>query len=230
MHKSVNALLNRKLKKLKKMEKQKTKIDIETISTEKIIEILNRHQDKSNHEIALLKQYILTQTKIINKFSNDNLDESSYDALLSISLQSASYKNIKKENKSIINLGDPAEYLFIILKGKVAIYEMQKIHKEMSGFEYYLLLQNYKVNNEKYLFEKTISENSLVFPIDKEDIYILDKIILKIFLNKQEKRILPNYLDLLIEKVGMKYSDFKLESYIDKIERRNKSIIEGMNI
>ena len=230
MHKSVNVILNRKLKKLKKYEKQKSKLDVETVSVEKIIEILNKHQEKSLHEVALLKQYILTKTKIINKFSNDNLDESSYDALLTLSLPSASYKIIKKENKAVINIGEPAEYLFIILKGKVAIYEMNKINKEMSGYEYYLLLQNYKVNNEKYLFEKTISENSLVFPIETEDIYMLDKIILKIFLNKQEKRILPNYLDILIEKAGMKYSDFKLESYLDKIERRNKSIIEGMDI
>ena len=230
MHKSVNVLLNRKLKTLKKYQKQKTKLDIETVSTEKIIEILNKHQEKSLHEVALLKQYVLTKTKIINKFSNDNLDENSYDALLTLSLPSASYKIINKGNKTVINIGEPAEYLFIILKGKVAIYEMNKIHKEMSGYEYFLLLQNYKVNNEKYLFEKTISENSLVFPIETEDIYILDKIILKIFLNKQEKRILPNYLDLLIEKAGMKYSDFKLESYLDKIERRNKTVIEGLNL
>ena len=81
MHKSVNVLLNRKLKKLKKYEKQKSKLDVETVSVEKIIEILNKHQEKSLHEVALLKQYILTKTKIINKFSNDNLDESTYDAL-----------------------------------------------------------------------------------------------------------------------------------------------------
>ena len=228
--KSVNVLLNRKLRGAKNFKKQKSKLDLESITTEKVIEILNKHQEKSLQEIAILKHFILNKTKIINKFSNDMLDESSYDLLLSLSLPSSTYKNIKNENHQIINIGDPAEYLFIILKGKAAIYNMERNHKEMSGYEYYLLLQNYKINNENYLLEKTISENNLVFPIETEDIYILDKIVLKIFLNKQEKRILPNYLDLLIERVGLKYSDFKLESYIDKIERRNKSIIQGMNI
>ena len=231
MKKSVNVLLTRKMRAMKKrLPSHKSKIDLENINADKIIEILNKHQEKSLHEISVLKHYVLNKTKIITKFSNDNLDQSDYDLLLSLSLPSSSYKSIKNENSTVINIGDPAEYLFIILKGKAAIYQMQKIHKEMPGYEYYLLLQNYKNNKENYLLEKTVSDNNLTFPIETSDIYILDKIILKIFLNKLEKRILPNYLDLIIEKAGMKYSDFKLESYIERIERRNKSIIEGLEL
>ena len=230
MNKSVNVLMTRKIKNMGKFQKQKTKIDIETISIEKIIEILKKQQEKSVHDMSILRQYVLTRTKILNKFSKDNLEDTSIDLLLSSSLPSSTYKLIKKENSTIINIGDEAEYLYIILKGKVAIYEMEKIHKEMSGYEYFLLLQSYKINDEKHLLEKTILENNLVFPIELEDIYILDKIILKIFLNKQEKKLLPNYLDLLIEKAGMNYSDFQLESYLDKIEKKNKDVIEGMDI
>ena len=230
MNKSVNVLMTRKIKNIGKFQKQKTKIDIETISIEKIIEILKKQQEKSVHDMSILRQYVLTRTKILNKFSKDNLEDTSVDLLLSSSLPSSTYKLIKKENSTIINIGDDAEYLYIILKGKVAIYEMEKIHKEMSGYEYFLLLQSYKVNDEKHLLEKTILENNLVFPIELEDIYILDKIILKIFLNKQEKKLLPNYLDLLIEKAGMNYSDFQLESYLDKIEKKNKDVIESMDI
>ena len=230
MNKSLNVLMTRKQKNMGKSQKPKTKIDIETISIEKIIEILKKQQEKSIHDISILKQYILTKTKILNKFSKDNLEESSYDLLLSLSLPSSTYKIIKKENSTIINIGDEAEYIYIILKGKVAIYEIEKIHKEMSGYEYFLLLQNYKINNETHLLEKTILENNLIFPIELEDTLILDKIVLKIFLNRQEKKLLPNYLDLLIEKAGMKYSDFHLESYLEKIEKKNKDVIEGMDI
>ena len=230
MNKSVNVLLNRKIKNIKNIKKQKSKIDLESLTIENLIRILNKHQEKSLQEIALLKQYCLSKTKIKKKFINDSLDESSYDLMLSLSLPSSSYRNIKKENNVIINIGDSADYLYIILKGKAAVYEMQKINKEMSGYEYYLLLQNYKINNEKYLFDKTIKENNLVFPIELDEANILDKIMLKIFLNKQDKRSLPNYLDLILEKVGLKYSDFKLESYIEKIERRNRSMLEGIDI
>ena len=166
MNKSVNVLMTRKIKNMGKFQKQKTKIDIETISIEKIIEILKKQQEKSVHDMSILRQYVLTRTKILNKFSKDNLEDTSIDLLLSSSLPSSTYKLIKKENSTIINIGDEAEYLYIILKGKVAIYEMEKIHKEMSGYEYFLLLQSYKVNDEKHLLEKTILENNLVFPIE----------------------------------------------------------------
>ena len=68
----------------------------------------------------------------------------------------------------------------MILKGRAAVYEMEKEHKEMTGYEYFLLLQRYKEENEKYLSEKTIRENNLIFPIEPEDSLILDKIVLKI--------------------------------------------------
>ena len=49
---------------------------------------------------------------------------------------------------------------------------MQNNHKEISGYEYYLLLQKYKENKDKYLLEKIIAENNLIFPIETE-IYLL---------------------------------------------------------
>ena len=230
MSKRVKFSLSNNVKSAKKLHKRKSKIDFEALSLEKIIEILSNHQDKTMEDISILKHYCLYKTKIKEKFINDKLEEPSYELILSLSLPYSYYKKIENENDIIINIGDPADYLYIILKGKAAVYEMKKLHKEMSGYEYYLLLQNYKVNKENYLLEKTIEENNLIFPIETEDIYNLDKIILKIFLNRQDKRILPNYLDLILEKAGLKYSDFKLESYIDKIEKRNKSIIGELDI
>ena len=230
MNKSVNILVSRKYKNINKIQKSKTKLDIEPVTNENVIKILKNHQEKSAKELALLKQYVLTKTNITKKFTNDNLEEASIDIILAISLNSSTYKNIKKENTIVINIGDSADYLFMILKGRAAVYEMEKEHKEMTGYEYFLLLQRYKEENEKYLSEKTIRENNLIFPIEPEDSLILDKIVLKILLSKPEKRIFPNYLDLMIEKSGMKYSDFELESYIEKIEKKNKDIIEEMDI
>ena len=230
MNNSLNVLMTRKLKKAKKEQKIKSKIDYNSITIEKIIEILNKNQDKSYEDISILKYFCLNKTKLIQKFVNDNIDESSYDLILSLSLPSTTYKNIETKNSVIVNIGEPGDYLYIILRGKAAVYEIQKFNKDITGYEYYLLLQNYKKNNENYLLEKTISENKLYFPIDLEDINIIDKIILKTFLNKQEKKLVPNYLDLLIEKAGLKYSDFKLESYIQIIEKRNKSMLEGMDL
>ena len=230
MNKRLKIALSKKIKNEKKIPKRESKINFEILTIEKVIEILKKNQDKSPLDISILRHYCLKKTKIKNKFINDKIEESSYDFILNLSLPNSYYKKIENENDVVINIGEPADYLYIILKGRVAVYEMQKINKEMSGYEYFLLLQNYKVNKENYILEKTIAENNLVFPIETEDIYNLDKIILKIFLNRQDKRILPNYLDLILEKAGLKYSDFKLESYIERIERRNKSFIEEINI
>lgn len=230
MNNSVNVLLNRKYKNIKSSAKKKSKVDIDMINIEKIIEILNRHQEKSLEEVTLLKFFCLNRTKILEKFEMDNIDESSYDPILSLSLQSSYYKNIKNKNTIIINMGEQGDYLFIILKGKAAKYDIQKINVDMPGYEYFLILNSYKVSNDKYLLEKTISENNMSFPIDLEDVDNINKIVLKILLNKQEKKILPNYLDLILEKACMKYSDFKLESYIDKIERRNRSVLKDLNL
>ena len=230
MNNSVNVLLNQKYKNMKNSARKKSKVDINMLTTEKIIEILNKHQEKSLEEISILKYYCLHKTKIIEKFEMDNVEESSYDIILSLSLPSSYYKNIKNANTTVINMGEQGDYLFIILSGKAAKYDIQKINADMPGYEYFLLLNSYKDNNEKYLLEKTISENNMSFPIDLEDIDNINKIVLKIILNKQEKKILPNYLDLMLEKASVKYSDFKLESYIDKVERRNKNILKDLDL
>ena len=63
--------------------------------------------------------------------------------------------------------------------------------------------------------------------IDYEDVSILSKILLKIYLSKKSKRTSVKYLESLLEKVGLNYSDFNLDSYIKVVEKRNKDVIEA---
>ena len=72
MNNSVNVLLNRKYKNMKNLARKKSKVNIDMITTEKIIEILNKHQEKSLEEISILKYFCLHKTKIIEKFEMDN--------------------------------------------------------------------------------------------------------------------------------------------------------------
>ena len=78
-----------------------------------------------------------------------------------------------------------------------------------------------------YLLEKTVTENNRIYPIDYEDVSILSKILLKIYLSKKSKRTSVKYLESLLEKVGLNYSDFNLDSYIKVVEKRNKDVIEA---
>ena len=226
MKQQLGLLLNRHQRNIKKLKKISSSIDINEINIDKIIQILQKTSEKSLSEISALKYYILNKTNLAYKFTEDKLDEASYDLIISLSLSSSSLKTFKRDNL-IINIGEPSDNLYIILKGKAALFGIKKYHLDVSPYEYFLLLNELKKNNDVYLLEKTVTENNRIYPIDYEDVSILSKILLKIYLSKKSKRTSVKYLESLLEKVGLNYSDFNLDSYIKVVEKRNKDVIEA---
>ena len=217
--------MNRHQRNLRKMQKISSTIDMNTINIEKIYSILQKTSEKTLTEISALKFYCLKMTNLVNKFLKDKLDEPSYELILSISLASAFLKTVKKD-ELIINIGQPCENFYIILKGKAALFGIKKYRIEVSGYEYFLLLHELKKNNDMNLLEKTVTENNRIFPVDYDDISIIEKIMLKIYLSRQFKRITPKYLELLLEKAGLKHSDFNLEPYLDMVLKKHADIIK----
>ena len=226
MKQQLGLLLNRHQRNIKKLKKISSSIDINEINIDKIIQILQKTSERSLSEISALKYYILNKTNLVYKFTEDKLDEASYDLIISLSLSSSSLKTFKRDNL-IINIGEPSDNLYIILKGKAALFGIKKYHLDVSPYEYFLLLNELKKNNDVYLLEKTVTENNRIYPIDYEDVSILSKILLKIYLSKKSKRTSVKYLESLLEKVGLNYSDFNLDSYIKVVEKRNKDVIEA---
>ena len=210
MKQQLGLLMNRHQRNIKKLQKITSSIDINTINIERIIQILKKTSEKNLAEISALKYYCLNKTNLLSKFNEDKLDEASYDLIISLSLATSSLKIFKK-NSLLINIGEPNDYLYIILKGKAALFGIQKFHIEVSGYEYFLLLNELKKNNDMYLL----------------DIPYLEKIMLKIYLSKKIKRVNPKYLEAILEKAGMNYSDFGLESYFDMVERKHADVIEA---
>ena len=98
----------------------------------------------------------------------------------------------------------------------------------MTGFEYYKLISGLKNKNEIYLIEKIISENYIDFPIQKEDLNILDDIVLKIFLLKENNKYNKkgDWIENVFEKLKLKYENYGIESYKNKILRFNKEKIK----
>ena len=225
MKQHLGLLMNRHQRNIKKLQKISSSIDINTINIEKIIQILQKTSEKNLAEISALKYYCLNKTNLLSKFNEDKLDEASYDLIISLSLGTSSLKIVNKDS-ILINIGEPNDYLYIILKGKAALFGIQKFHIEVSGYEYFLLLNELKKNNDMYLLEKTVTENNRIYPIEIEDIPYLEKIMLKIYLSKKFKRVNPKYLEAILEKAGMSYSDFGLESYFDMVERKHADVIE----
>ena len=172
MKQQLGLLLNRHQRNIKKLKKISSSIDINEINIDKIIQILQKTSERSLSEISALKYYILNKTNLVYKFTEDKLDEASYDLIISLSLSSSSLKTFKRDNL-IINIGERSDYLYIILKGKAALFGIKKYHLDVSPYEYFLLLNELKKNNDVYLLEKTVTENNRIYPKVYEDVSIL---------------------------------------------------------
>ena len=198
------------------------------ITIEKVLFILRKHISKrTTNEISLIKSYILNISKLPNKFIQEHIHESSYEKIIILSSPFVEYKYIKEKKTVIYKGNDEAHYLYIVLRGSVMIQNIVKINKMMNGYEYYLLLIKLKNQKEYYLLEKTIIENYSIFPFNKEDIFDLEKIFLKLLLLKIEDENNPDIIDDILMKSKLKYSDFGIESYREKLERIRKENIEN---
>ena len=225
MKQELGLLLNRHQREIRKLQKISSTIDTNSLTFEKLIQILQKHKEKNLTEISALKYFCLRKTNLITKFTEDKLDEASYDLILSISL-SSSFLKIFNRDDLIINIGQPCTNLFIVLKGKAAAFGIKKYHLEVTGYEYFILLKNLKNNDDMHLIEKIILENNRIYPIDIEDTENLEKIVLKIYLSSKFKRASPKYLEDILNRVGMKLSDFELESYLDMVEKKHAKEIK----
>ena len=225
MKQELGLLLNRHQREIRKLQKISSTLDTNSLTFEKLIQILQKHKEKNLTEISALKYFCLRKTNLITKFTEDKLDEASYDLILSISL-SSSFLKIFNRDDLIINIGQPCTNLFIVLKGKAAAFGIKKYHLEVTGYEYFILLKNLKNNDDMHLIEKIILENNRIYPIDIEDMENLEKIVLKIYLSSKFKRASPKYLEDILNRVGMKLSDFELESYLDMVEKKHAKEIK----
>lgn len=203
-------------------------INIRTITVEKIIKILNKPaEERDLEDYSILNTYILKISKITEKFLLDKIEQSAHEKIVLLSLPSSKLKIIQKEDSIIYNPENEANYLYIILRGGVKVLKVEKVMSEMNFYNYYKELIKYRNYNEKYLLSKTIEDNISSFPLDINDVPNLEKILLKIYIiNHDDSNNDYDYLDKLIKKVGLKYSDFGLTcSYRDIIEEKNKKII-----
>ena len=207
----------------------KIKIDFRDIISQTIKYILLKKNERTYEDIAFLKSYILYKTRFTEKLIQDHIDEPMQEIIAILSMINAFYMEIKNKNDTICRINDKSEYFYIILNGGVSILETEQIDCEMNCEDYYKLILNFRNNKEQYLLEKTLEENKINFPIDIEDINILEKILLKIYIisknNIKSLKDNPNYIEIILEKVGLKNSDFGIELYKKKFETKNKKII-----
>ena len=230
MNRIIKNIFGNRFKNIDAYKIKKIKIDLRDITTATIRLILSKlKEEKTSEDIAILKNYILLKTKFIEKLTQDHIDENMQEIIVILSMLDASYKEIKYKDEIIYNINDKNDYFHIILEGGVSLLGIEQIDCEMNSEDYYKLILNYRKNNEKYLLERTLKENKINFPIDLEDIPILDKILVKTYiLFKSSIESLnnnPNYLEIILNKVGLSFNDVGIEAYEDKLEEYNNKIL-----
>jgi len=231
MNKIIKNIFGNKFKHVEAQKIKKIRVNIRNLTNESIKYILKKpHEEKTNEDIAVLKNFCLLKSKFIDKLIHDHIEEAMQEIIIILSMLNASYINIKNRKEVIYNIDDNAEYFYIILEGEVSIWDSEKIDTEMNGEKYFRLLLDYKRNNDNYLLRKTLEDNRINFPIDINDIDILDKILLKIYLlsknNIKSLKDNPYFIEIIFQKLDLKFSDFGIVSYQEILDKKNELILE----
>ena len=205
-------------------------IDKHFIKKEKIVQILCiPFDERTEEQTEIIKSYILDISNIQKKFSLDNIEEKDYKEIINHSVKTCQYKIIKYLGELIYNINEEADFFYIILKGNVKIFDLKKFSKEMNGHSYYDILLNYRNKKENYLLKKTIDENFHNYPVEYNDLKIIDKIMIKLNLMKLETdndpNIDPDYLEYLLKYYGSSLTEFRLETYRDVLKKKNEKTI-----
>ena len=231
MNKIIKNIFGNKFRHVEAQKIKKIKVNIRNLTNESIKNILNKpKEEKTNEDIATLKHFCLLKSRFIDKLVHDHIEEAMQEIIIILSMLNAFYINVQNRKEVIYNIEDNAEYFYIILDGEVSILDTEKIDTEMNGEKYFRLLIDYKRNNDKFLLRKTLEENRINFPIDVNDVDILDKILLKIYLlsknNIKSLKDNPFFIEIIFQKMDLKFSDFGIVSYQEVLDKKNELIME----
>ena len=205
-------------------------LDKHFIKKEKVVQILCTPPDeRTEDQNEIIKSYIFDISNIPKKFSLDNIEEKDYKEIINHSVKTCQYKLIKHLGELIYNINEESDFFYIILKGNVKIFDLKKFSKEMNGHSYYDILLKYRNKKENYLLKKTIDENFHNYPVEYNDMKIIDKIMIKLNLMKLETdndpNIDPDYLEYLLKYYGISLTEFRLETYRDVLKKKNEKTI-----
>ena len=191
--------------------------------------ISKKYKDRTDDDNETIYRYFL-QIDIEEKFINDLLQINISPSKL-FNYMKPYIKGIKYSFKdNIYTISDKAEYTYIILKGKVNLYEINIKVCKSNAEEYYLYLYNCFLEAKKisdknikeiadefvdnYIISHIIEENQNIFPIfSYQDLDKLKEIIfkVKIFLDISENKGMN--LELLYDKYNFPKNLYNYEEY-----------------
>ena len=123
------------------------------------------------------------------------------------------FKKVPKD-QILFSIGSRTDYFYLIMSGKIEILKpLSKIYN-ISGYEYFLQLMNYRKNNEKYLYSLCIKENLKNYEIKPKDVELIPYIYLTYKLNEIKNRYFVDF-NVVFDIISINPEDLGLDS--DKI-------------
>ena len=134
MKKSIIDVFSKNLKNVDINEINKIKIDLRKLTIENIIYISKKSPtQRTNEEIAFLKNFGLFKTKFAEKLTKENIEDQTQEIIMLLSMLNSNYKLIKDKDEIIYDLNEEAKYFYVILYGNVEVYSIEKIDCEING-------------------------------------------------------------------------------------------------
>ena len=190
------------------------------INLDEIIEKLKIPTEKRTmKDIHLIRKY-LKRTKIGHLFQNEIKPKGEiYNKLLTFLSFQMKFEKVPKD-EILFNIGSRTDFFYLIMEGRVEILKpMSKIYN-ISGYEYFLQLMNYRKKNEKYLYSLCIKENLRNFEIKPKDGELIPYIYLTYKLDEIKNRYFVDFkavFDLISispEELGLDSDKIHLNGYM----------------
>ena len=185
-------------------------------------------ENRTVDDLYITKNF-LRQTKLIEhyikEFNNDKRIIENLTTFFGLEFRYLKYK----KGETIYKIDDYSDNFYMILLGKVEIFNVEPKLVNITGYDYFCYIMNLKKNNEMHRYKLTIEENKNVYPISYDEEDLLPYFFLQFNLKdiKEGKKI--NFRKIL-EVINMKPKDLGLNedkiNSLDYIKEKEKKIIK----
>ena len=195
-----------------------------------ILEVIQKFkippENRTVEDLYITKNY-LHQTKLIEFYLNElNNDKRMIENLTTFFGLEFRYQKYQK-GEAIYKIDDYADHFYMVLIGKVDIFNVEPKMVNITGYDYFCYIMNLKKNDEKHRYKLCIEENKEIYPISLDDEDLLPYIFLQFIIEdiKEGKKIDDFYeilrlVDLRPYEIGLAENKLNSTEYILQKERR----------
>ena len=203
-----------------------------------ILEVIQKFkippENRTVEDLYITKNF-LHQTKLIEHYTEEfNNDKRMIENLATFFGLEFRYQKYKK-GEAIYKIDDFADNFYMILLGKVEIFQVEPKIVSYTGYEYFCYIMKLKRNNEMHRYKLCIEENKDIFPISLDQEDLLPYIFLQFILEdiKEGKKInfskMLNIIDFQPKDLGLIENKIYSNEYILEKEKRITKKIENFS-